>query len=191
MDTLGRLDVANLRANFKEPHELLKTSDGKTLFIRRWNSDGESAVSVLIFHGITAYSGTYGLMIAEQLSGAGFDVFGMDLRGHGLSDGKRGDYPSSERLVKDLCETVAFVRAKSRKLVVMGHSLGAFSAVIAMNNCPKQIDGLILLSIAKKIRTGVYPKQKLGAALRSLLGIAILSRQPGDQVSERRNGRNQ
>ena len=102
----------------------------------------------------------------------------MDLRGHGLSDGKRGDYPSHERFIKDLCETVAYVKSKSRSLVVMGHSLGALSAIAAVGNCPKQIDGLIILSAAKKIRTGIYPKQKTSTLFKSLLGIAIFRGTP-------------
>lgn len=183
---MPHLDVASLRASFNGPHELLRTSDGRTLFLRRWNAKSESPATVLILHGITAYSEPYGPMIAEQLSSAGFNVFGMDLRGHGLSDGRRGDYPSKERLVKDLKETVAFVRAKSRKLVVLGHSLGALSAVIAENNCKGEIDGLILLSAARKVRTGVYPKPKTAALLKTLLGVAILRGSP--LIEYRREG---
>jgi len=171
-------DVAKMRAEFGGPHELVHTSDGKILFVRRWDAKTESPVSVLIFHGITAYSGPYGPMIADQLSGAGFNVFGMDLRGHGLSDGSRGDYPSPERLVKDLSETVALVKSKSKRLVVLGHSLGALSAIIAVNNIPQGIDGLVLVSAARRVKTGVYSKPSTGALLKTLLGVAILHGSP-------------
>jgi len=161
-------------------------SDGKTLFVRRWNAEGEAKASVLIMHGITAYSKPYGPMVAEQLSGVGFDVFGMDLRGHGLSDGRRGDYPSDERLVGDLGETVALVKSKSRKLVIMGHSLGALSAVVAAKNNSGAVDGLALVSVAKKIRTGVFPRPSAGAMLKIMLGVAAFR---GSRVIEyRREG---
>jgi alpha-beta hydrolase superfamily lysophospholipase len=179
-------DVASLRAGFDGPHDLVPASDGKTLFIRRWDGRADSPVSVLILHGITAYSQPYGPMVAEQLAGAGFNVFGLDLRGHGLSDGRRGDYPSEDRLVKDLTETLSFVKSKSRKLVVLGHSLGALSAIIAVNNRPEDIDGLVLLSAARKIRTGVYVKPKAGAVLRTLIGVAILRGSP--VIDYRREG---
>jgi alpha-beta hydrolase superfamily lysophospholipase len=175
---MARPDVASLRSSFTEPHELLHTSDGKVLFLRHWEAKSESRATILIFHGITAYSGPYGQIIAEQLADSGYDVFGMDLRGHGLSDGKRGDYPSRERFVKDLKETVAYVRAKSRKLVVLGHSLGALTAVAAMNNCAGEIDGLILLSAARKVRPGVYAKPKTSALLKTLIGITLLRGSP-------------
>lgn len=175
---MAGLDVGKLRAEYKGPHELVRTSDGKTLFVRRWDAARESPVSVLILHGITAYSGPYGPMVADQLTGAGYNVFGLDLRGHGLSDGKRGDYPSADRFAKDLAETLALVKSKSHKLVLMGHSLGVLAAVAAAKNNPRAVDGLVLVSAAKRIRTGVYPKPSTGAMLKSLIGVAILRGSP-------------
>ena len=183
---MADIDVARLRQEYQGPHELVTTSDGKTLFVRRWNAKTEAPVSILIFHGITGYSSPYGPLIADQLSASGFDVFALDLRGHGMSDGKRGDFPSHERLVKDLTETITLVKSKSKKLVIMGHSLGAFVAVLAINNCREEIQGLVLASAAKRIRTGVYAKPSAGAALKALLGVAILRGTPVFEV--RRKG---
>ncbi len=175
---MAQLDVARLREEYKGPHELVSTSDGRTLFVRRWDSKGEPRASVLIFHGITGYSAPYGPMVAEQLSDSGYEVFGLDLRGHGLSDGRRGDYPSSERLRNDLSETIALVKGKSRKLLVMGHSLGVLAAVLSVKGDPAKVDGLVLVSAAKKIRTGVYPKPSAAATLKMLLGVAIFRGTP-------------
>jgi acylglycerol lipase len=173
-------DVIKLRAEFKGPHEIVKTSDGKTIFLRHWEG-ARPDLAILIFHGITAYSGPYGKLLAEEVARAGFNVFGMDLRGHGLSDGTRGDYPSRERLSKDLCETIAFLKGKFPRVVVLGHSLGALSAVAAVNSCGSNVDGLILLSAGRKIRPGAYSKPSAGAALKTLLGIALL---PGSRLIE-------
>jgi len=183
---MATLDVAKLRAEFKGPHELVMTSDGETIFVRHWEGAGRSDLAILIFHGITAYSEPYGKLIAEELAGAGFDVFGMDLRGHGLSNGTRGDYPSGGRLSKDLCETIAFLKGRFSKVVVLGHSLGALSAITAANSCGGNIDGLILLSAARKIRAGAYSRPPASAALKTLVGVAIL---PGSRLIEyRRRG---
>jgi acylglycerol lipase len=172
------INVAKLRSEYSGPHELINTSDGKVLFLRRWNTRGESPVSVLILHGITAYSGPYGPIVANQLTEAGCKVFGLDLRGHGLSDGRRGDYPSSERFAADLTETISLVRPKAKKLVVMGHSLGVLSAVVAAKINPKEIDGLALISAAKKVRTGVYPRPGAGARLKAIIGMTLLPGRP-------------
>jgi alpha-beta hydrolase superfamily lysophospholipase len=183
---LPKVDVVRLRSEYSGPHELLKTSDGKTLFIRAWKSKGEARAALLIFHGITAYSGPYGPLIAEHLAASGFDVFGLDLRGHGLSDGKRGDYPSRERFVEDLGSAVSLAKSKSRKLVLLGHSLGALAAIAAVNSKPESVDGVVLLSAARKIRTGVYPKPKAAALLKTLFGVAFFRGTP--VIEYRRSG---
>jgi acylglycerol lipase len=182
---LTSIDVAKLRDEYSGPHELVRASDGATLFVRRWEAEGKSRASVLLLHGITGYSGPYGQMVAQGLAASGYDVFGMDLRGHGLSDGRRGDYPSGERFRLDLAETLALVKPKSRKLVVMGHSLGALSAVVATKNNPQSVDGLILASVARKIRTGVYPKPSASATIKTLIGITFLHGTPLIEYSRR------
>jgi len=165
------IEVKKLRANFKEPHHLIVASDGKILFLRAWYPASESKNAILIFHGITAYSEPY-KMIAEPLKKEGYAVFGLDLRGHGFSDGLRGDYPNRERLIKDLCETISFLKQKYSNLIIFGHSLGVVSAIIASNHCIDKIDGLILLSAGTEVKTGVYTplsmKQKLKILLSSI-----------------------
>jgi acylglycerol lipase len=184
--TMAPPDVARLREEFKGPHEVVEASDGKTIFLRHWVGGGGTDLAVVVFHGITAYSAPYGRLIAEELAGAGFEVFGMDLRGHGLSDGARGDYPSGERLSKDLCETLAFLKGRYSKVVVLGHSLGVLSAVLAANGCPGSVDGLVLLSGGRKIRPGAFPKPPASAALKMLLAITLLRGTP--LVEYRRKG---
>jgi len=179
-------DVARLREEFREPHELVKTSDGKTIFLRHWVGAERMDLAILVFHGITGYSEPYGRLMAEELAEAGFNVFGMDLRGHGRSDGSRGDYPGRERLSKDLCETLAFLKGRFSTVVVLGHSLGVLTAVIAVNSCPANVDGLVLLSAGGKIRPGAYGKPPAGVALKMLLGITLLPRSP--LIEYRRRG---
>ncbi len=55
---MAKLDVASLRTSYDGPHELLQTSDGKTIFVRRWNAKSEALTSILILPVITAYSGS-------------------------------------------------------------------------------------------------------------------------------------
>jgi pimeloyl-ACP methyl ester carboxylesterase len=42
-----------------------------------------------------------------------------------------------------------------------------------VNNHPDGIDGLVLASIARKVRPQVFPKRSIGEALKILLGVAI------------------
>ena len=183
---MARVDVARLRAEFTGPHEVVRASDGRMLFLRRWDAAGEAPVSLLLFHGITGHSGAYGAPLAEPLAQAGVTVFGMDLRGHGLSDGIRGDYPSPARFASDISETVAFVKARSRRLVVLGHSLGALSAVAAAKSRPRDIDGVVLLSAGRRIRMERYQRPGPGALLKTLLGVTLLRGTP--LIEYRREG---
>ena len=174
--SMATLDVRRLRDEFREPHELVRTSDGAVLFLRHWVASGGSRSAILLLHGITAYSEPYGKLLAEDLARAGVDVFGLDLRGHGRSDGVRGDYPSGERLASDLGETVAFLKDRFATVVVLGHSLGILSAAVAVRQRPDAIDGLVLLSGGRQVRPGAYAKPTARAALKALLGVALFPR---------------
>ncbi|MFX0211248.1 MAG: alpha/beta fold hydrolase, partial [Candidatus Hodarchaeota archaeon] len=147
-------------------------------FQRAWKPQTKpKKEAILIFHGITAYSGPYELL-AKPLSQKGYSTFALDLRGHGLSDGNRGDYPSKERLVKDLCETITFIKQKIPHIILLGHSLGVLSSLIAANHCLEDIDGLILLSAARTFRPGVYPKISISTKLRILISSILFPTKP-------------
>lgn len=125
-------EAAALRNNFNEPHEQFKTTDGVTLFLRRWNPDtivaAKKDVAVLLFHGITAHSGAYN-MAGVPISRGGYTTFGLDYRGHGLSDGNRGDSPGKDRWIADLAESVKYVKSLGfSKVIILGHSLGVAAA---------------------------------------------------------------
>ena len=167
------IDVKQLREDFKEPHDLVNTSDGITLFLRKWESQSPSNKAILILHGITAYSGPYE-PFGKAISRAGFTAVGLDLRGHGLSDGNRGDYPSKERLISDLVETISYLKKQFSTLLLFGHSLGVLTALIIKRNSNEKIDGLILMSAGKTVNPGVYKKPSVLQKLK-ILGSSIFS----------------
>ncbi len=145
-------EAARLRKDFKGPHDIFTTTDGETLFLRRWNPDSinpaKKDIAVLIFHGITAYSGAYD-MAGKTLAAGGYTTFGLDYRGHGLSGGNRADSPNRERYTADLVESIKYIKGLGfPKVIVMGHSLGVVSAIVTANAVPTELAGLILLSAA-------------------------------------------
>jgi alpha-beta hydrolase superfamily lysophospholipase len=152
-------EAAVLRQQYTGPHDTFTTSDGETLFLRRWNPDtvepAKKNIAVLIFHGFTAYSGPY-KMAGEPISKGGYTVFGLDYRGHGLSGGNRGDSPNKNRWIGDLAEAVKYVKSLGfSQVVVLGHSLGVAAAICAADSVPNDIAGLVLLSGAYEGRKGV------------------------------------
>lgn len=152
-------EAANLRQKYTAPHHLITTTDGETLFLRRWNPDtinpAKKDIAVLILHGITAYSGPYD-MAGKPISAGGYTTFGIDYRGHGLSGGNRGDSPGKDRWITDLAESVKYIKGLGfSKVVVLGHSLGVASAICVANAVPNEIAGLVLLSGAYEGRKGL------------------------------------
>jgi len=152
-------EAAVLRQHYTGPHNQFTTTDGVTLFLRRWNPDtiapAKKDIAILIFHGFTAYSGPYS-MAGVPISKGGYTVFGLDYRGHGLSDGIRGDSPGKERWIADLAESVKYIKGLGfTKVIILGHSLGVASAICAADAVPDEISGLILLSGAYEGRKGL------------------------------------
>ena len=171
------IDVKQLREDFKEPYDLVTTSDGVTLFLRKWESQSPSNKVVLILHGITAHSGPYELF-GKAISQTGFTAVGLDLRGHGLSDGNRGDYPSKERLISDLVETISYLKKQYSTLLIFGHSLGVLTALITKRNSNDKIDGLILLSAGKTFNPGVYKSPSVLQKLKILVSSIFFPSKP-------------
>ncbi|WPR77274.1 alpha/beta hydrolase [Algoriphagus sp. NG3] len=148
-----------LRNNFKEPHHLIQTNDGETLFLRRWNPDSlfsdKKEIAILILHGITAHSGAYE-MAGKPFSESGYTTFGLDYRGHGLSGGNRGDSPGMGRWITDMAETVAYIKELGfSEVVVLGHSMGVAATFYLANEIPEEMSGVVLLSGAYEGREGL------------------------------------
>ena len=171
------IDIKQLREDFKEPYDLVTTSDGVTLFLRKWESQSPSNKAILILHGITAYSGPYELF-GKAISKAGFTAVGLDLRGHGLSDGNRGDYPSKERLISDLVETISYLKKQFSTLLLFGHSLGVLTALLTKKNSNEKIDGLILMSAGKTFNPGVYKNPSVLQKLKILVSSIFQPSKP-------------
>lgn len=151
-------EAAELRATYSGPHQTFPTSDGETLFMREWDPDtieaGKEDMAILIFHGVTAYSGAYE-MAGVPISEGGYTTFGLDYRGHGLSDGNRGDSPSKERWVDDLVESVEYLKSLGfQRVVVLGHSLGVAAAMCVAEAIPEELAGVVLLSGAYEGKAG-------------------------------------
>lgn len=79
---------------------------------------------IIITHGIALHA-IYYRKFAELLNEAGYSVVLYDVRGHGKSQGKRGDIKSIYQFTSDLYELVEHVR-KSNDLPIylLGHSMG-------------------------------------------------------------------
>lgn len=102
--------------------------DGSTLQGQYW-PDADAKATALIVHGLGEHHARYAKVVA-RLREAGLAVTAYDHRGHGRSDGKRGDIPAPETLLRDLAAVIDAVRTASpaRPLLLLGHSMGGIVA---------------------------------------------------------------
>lgn len=109
-------------------HEL-KSRDGTKLFFRRWPVDQPKA-TLAVIPGYAEHSGRYA-HVAEHLNGLGLDVFAIDLRGHGRSEGPPGYVQRFDRYLEDLDALLEYMTAESgpAKRFVLGHSMGGLVAL--------------------------------------------------------------
>ena len=102
----------------------LVSADGTKLFARHWDATGARA-TLLFIHGFGEHSGRYA-PFGQHLADNGVDVFAVDLRGHGRSEGKRGVIRDYGDFRADLAALIEHVRARSPAgpVVLFGHSMG-------------------------------------------------------------------
>jgi len=153
--------------------QTLRTVDGLTLALHRWPAAGSARGTLQIVHGLGEHMGRYDAL-ARRLSGAGWQVVGHDLRGHGRSEGRRGRIADSHALLSDLGLAIDALRGgQPGAHVLLGHSLGGLIAAryaaegLAKTPLPwwRPVDRLVLSSPA--LDPGMNAVQK---ALLALLG---------------------
>jgi alpha-beta hydrolase superfamily lysophospholipase len=100
--------------------------DNLKLYWQCWSPNREAAGVVCLIHGLGEHSGRYAYL-ASALSAANFATITFDLRGHGKSEGKRGDTPSYEAYLKDMDLLIreAGERFPGIPCFLLGHSLGS------------------------------------------------------------------
>ncbi len=143
----------------------LTTADGLQLHVREWPVNNPRG-TVLIVHGLGEHIGRY-VHVAAQLNAWGWSAVGYDQRGHGGSEGARGELHHSEDLLNDLASMIDSVRAKHPgPLVLLGHSMGGlvaarFVAGAAAPGAPawaRPVDAVVLSSPALDAGTSAWQK---------------------------------
>lgn len=92
-----------------------------------WPENPDEVRSILVFiHGTAAQSRLY-IPLADTLKKNKIASVLVDLRGHGLSGGERGDTPSIDAVVRDVRIVLDSIRSAypGKKIILGGHSLGA------------------------------------------------------------------
>jgi alpha-beta hydrolase superfamily lysophospholipase len=118
---------------------------GRRLAYRTWEAANARAALVVV-HGLGEHSGRYA-EFGERMAGYGVSTFAMDLRGHGLSEGRRGHVASFDIFLQELdrfrreVEGLADFRIP---LFLLGHSFGGLIALRYQEEYNTRFEGAIL-----------------------------------------------
>ncbi|WP_432697017.1 alpha/beta hydrolase [Marinobacterium sp. YM272] len=101
----------------------------------------DDAPLLLFLPGIGTYCELYAELLA-RISDRGFNVVGVDPRGHGYSDGSRGVYTVAST-VCDLERVISALQGRSNgRVLVYGYSIGAVVA-LALAEADKRVDSVL------------------------------------------------
>lgn len=129
----------------------LTMQDGTRLHVVDYHPASAASGSVVILHGLGEHAGRY-RHVADFFVARGFAVRTYDHRGHGRSDGKRGDVPGNDTLLDDAYAVMADWRAQSRTPaaapLLVGHSMGGLFAARLATEGRTPLSGLVLSSPA-------------------------------------------
>ena len=121
-----------------------ETASGRINAIEFEPSNKAASDTLLCIHGFFCDARIF-TYIGGKLSAAGYNVVSIDLPGHGMSDGKKGnlDFDVS---IKSIHEIVEQLKKRSGRVFIVAHSVGCIFALWYAHLFKGSIDGLILLS---------------------------------------------
>ena len=120
-----------------------QTKDGLQLFYKHWEVAYAKTVIALI-HGLGEHTMRYEHW-AKMFNQKGYAVVGLDSRGHGQSDGKRGFVPHYDSFLDDIDVFLAEIRKMypTSKVILYGHSLGGGQVLNYLLRRKHNLDGII------------------------------------------------
>ena len=162
----------------------ITSADGTRLHLVRWDAPEDPKGHVLLIGGLAEHMGRYG-HVADALIEGGYQVTGLELRGHGHSGGKRGHVDRWEQYAED-------VRAALTELGgdvhIVCHSMGGLVSLYTVHGGAPSVRSLTisnpLLGVrvqapkikeaAGRLLSKIWPSLSLG----NELDTADLSRDP-------------
>ncbi|MET4095608.1 alpha/beta hydrolase [Arthrobacter sp. UYCu712] len=112
---------------------------GGTLHTAIWGPEDPHVPTILAVHGVTASHKAWPYL-AEAMPGV--RIIAPDLRGRGRSNALPAPYGMPSH-AEDLAAVLAALAAGP--VVVVGHSMGAFAAVVLANLFPERVRSLVLV----------------------------------------------
>ena len=146
---------------YKVENRLFTARDSKKIFAYRFAKQSEN--TIILIHGVKSnaykYIQTGGLL--QEATQA--EVFAIDLRGHGQSEGNNGDVDYINQYVDDIADIIKEIRKEkpNGKIIIAGHSMGGGVALrYAMAKQYEQPDGFLLFAPLLGHNSPAFPQKQ-------------------------------
>ena len=179
-------DSKDQRTFIEEIETLLISKDGMSIFVHAWVPNNPQRI-LLCIQGLGGHGGYY-RELASQVALKGTIVVAPDLRGHGHSEGVRGDIDRFDHYIMDVDVAVnwAITLWPNTPIFVLGESMGASIAIqyIARGLYQTyQIPLVGLVFVSPVFSSAIYPT--FGETIHFMRSLLITPTHPAVVVSGR------
>lgn len=132
---------------YKSEPRYFTVRDNKRIFAYRFPNHSEN--TIILIHGVASSAYLYNKMAGLLQEATQSEVYAIDLRGHGQSEGNGGDVDYINQYVDDIADIINEIRKEkpTGKIILAGHSMGGGIALrYAMEKEYEQPEGFLLFS---------------------------------------------
>lgn len=163
------------RMNGTLRHRMQTLPSGSVVHV--WLPEGHPRGLLQLQHGFAEYSERYideYRHLIPQLIARGYEVWALDLPGHGRSPGQRA-VTDVGQAVDDHLQTRSLAQKRNLPIALFGHSLGGLVTAASVSVDPRQVSGVILTAPVLLQKTPL----PLRLIARGLGGVAPARNLPG------------
>lgn len=157
----------------KTEQMLLTLTDQTQLSLNRHKADVPNGLPpIMLVHGYGEHIGRYAHVV-DFLNQRGFEVWGYDARGHGVSQGARGFIAADDTLPNDCVAVFNHIASVTQRTpIIIAHSMGGLTAALAVTLKNLKPSALVLSSPALRLFMNLPQKIMLQ------VGLALMPNKP-------------
>jgi len=132
---------------YKSENRFFTVRDNKRIFSYKFPIQSDNII--VLIHGVGSNAYMYNKTAGLLQEATKDEVYAIDLRGHGQSEGNSGDVDYINQYVDDLADIIRIIRKEkpNGKIIIAGHSMGGGIALrYAMEKQYEQPDGFLLFA---------------------------------------------
>ena len=152
------------------------------IYYQAWLPDGNVKAVLFLVHGLGEHCGRYANHVNHYVP-LGYAIYGLDLPGHGKSDGEREVIERFADYIDPLAKYYQMVKnwQPDKPVFIFGHSMGGLITCCFLLDHPADFKGAILSAPAIKVSDSISPVTvTMGKILSRILPKArVVSLDPG------------